>query len=190
MSVFSKIRQSLGTRSLLKKQKKLHRNRVVHNFHTARTTFIIFDSTDPEIFRQIRDFSKYLENLKIKTGLLGYVQLDEIPSDLVLWENCQIFGRKDLDFLFRPKDLNVLNFIEQEYDILFDLSLKDYFPLTFITSLSRAKFKVGRYRETLNDCDFMINISGEPTVDFLIAQIKNYVSILNNQEKAGKIPIE
>ncbi len=188
MSAFSKIRQSFGTKSLIGKQKKLERRRVVHNFNTAKNTAIIFDVTDPETFRHVRDFSKFLEKMKIKAGMLGYVPTDEVPNDLLLWENCQVFCNKHLDYWFRPNDDSIQKFIDKEYDILFDLSMKDYFPVTFVSTLSRARFKVGRYKEKLNDTDFMFDIHSEPTVDFLIVQIKNYISILNNPEKTGKVP--
>ncbi len=167
---------------MVRRKRKINRNRVVHNFQTAKDTAILFDATDPQTFRHIRDFSKYLEKQRIRTGLLGYVNSDEVPSDMVLWENCHVMCKKDLDFLFRPTDESVIQFMERDYDILFDLSMNDFFPLTFATVLSRAKFKVGRYKESLNDTDVMIDIKKEPTVDFLIEQIKNYVSILNNPE--------
>ena len=187
MSAFSKIRQSLGKRSLIKKQKKRIRNRVVHNFNTAKRVAVVFDTTDQETFRHIREFSKFLERSGIASKVLGYVDLEEIPGDFGLWENCQVICKRDLDYFFRPKDENILKFTDMDYDILFDLSMNDFFPLSYITVLSRAKFKVGRYKETYNDSDFMINISGEPTVEFLIGQINNYVSILNNPRETGKV---
>ncbi len=95
--------------------------------------------------------------------------------------------KKDLDYLFRPRDEQRMNFTEKTFDILFDLSMNDYFPVVYLTTLSRASFKVGRYRETGSDNDFMIDIRNEFTVEFLIEQIKNYVSILNNPAEAGKI---
>ncbi|HYW96931.1 MAG TPA: hypothetical protein VE870_15150 [Bacteroidales bacterium] len=172
---------------MLRKQKKLRRNREVHNFNTAKEAAIVFDTPDHETFRHIRAFSKYLEEFGIRTRLLGYIDSDEIPGDLLLWENCQVISRKDLDYFFRPKDAEVLGFIDRDFDIMFNLSKENYFPITYITTLSRAKFKVGRYSGGENNSDFMINISSDPSVEFLIAQVKNYVSILNNQKEAGKI---
>ena len=172
---------------MLRKQKKLRRNRVVHNFNTAKDAAIVFDTTDHETFRHIRDFSKYLEEFGIRTRLLGYVDSDEIPGDLLLWENCQVISRKDLDYIFRPKDEEALAFIDRNFDILFNLGMENHFPVSYITALSHAKFKVGRYSGDENNSDLMINISSNPSVEFLIAQVKNYVSILNNPKEAGKI---
>lgn len=172
---------------MLRKLKKLSRKRVVHNFNTAKSAAIVFDTADNETFRHIRDFSKYLEERGIRTKLLGYVDAEEIPGDLLLWDKCHVICKKDLDFLFRPKDEEVLSFIAKDFDILFDLSVRDYFPVGYITTLSRASFKVGRYSEANQNPDFMINISSAPNVEFLIAQIKNYVSILNNPKEADKV---
>ncbi len=160
---------------------------MVHNFKTATDTAIVFDAADAESFRQIRDFGKFLGKMNIKTDMLGYVYADEIPADLLLWENCEVFCRKDLDVYFRPKKENVQKFMTREYDILFDLSMNNYFPVTYTTFLSLARFKTGRYKEEINDSDLMINIDREPTLRFLIEQTKNYVSILNNPEGAEKM---
>jgi len=187
VSAFSKIRLSLGKSSLLKRQHKRNRNRIVHNFNTARDTALVFDIADEENFRLIKEFSKFLEKLGIKTDLLGYVPDKEIPGGLLLWENCEIFCMNDLDFYFRPKTEPVQKFINHPYDILFDLSMNNFFPLTYTTVLSQARFKTGRYKESLNDSDLMINIDGEPSLGFLIEQTKNYVSILNNPKGAEKM---
>ena len=67
-----------------------------------------------------------------------------------------------------------------KFDILVDLSLDSHFSFFFFTSLSPSVFKVGRYAENSGDLDLMIDISSQPDLGFLIDQIKNYVSILNN----------
>ena len=95
-------------------------------------------------------------------------------------DQVNVLRPQDLDMLFRPKNNVAIAFIEREFDLLFDLSMHDYFTIDYMTTLSRASFKVGRYRKKENDYDLMIDIHKEPEVKFLVEQIKNYVSILNN----------
>ena len=37
-----------------------------------------------------------------------------------------------------------MNFLSEDYDILIDLSLKKFYPLTYLAVASPAKFKVGK----------------------------------------------
>jgi hypothetical protein len=78
-------------------------------------------------------------------------------------------------------------FISKNFDILFDLSACNYFPLEYIIKLSIAKFKTGRYTEQDNDYDFMINTGENMDLVYLIEQLKNYISILNNPNNTKPI---
>ena len=165
--------------SIRKKKRLIVRNRKVHNFTTAKSVGIFFDTTDTESFQKIRDFSKQLKDQKISSEILGYVNSEEIPGELLLWDSCHVLSNKDLDWKFRPKNQIVEKFISKEFDILFDLSLSDCIPSIYIISLYNAQFKVGKFREGENDLDLMINIDQDNSVKYLIEQILNYVSMLN-----------
>lgn len=182
MKIFVKPRKSLTMFSIRKKKKSIVRNRKVHNFTTAKSVGIFFDVIDTESFQKIRHFSKRLEYNNIKTEILGYVNSDEIPGELILWDACHVLSNKDLDWKFRPKNQIAEEFISKEFDILFDLSLSDCIPSIYIVSLAMAKFKVGKFREGENDLDLMINIEQDNSVKYLIEQIINYVSMLNKKE--------
>ncbi len=183
MKIFVKPRESLTKSGIRRKKKLISRNRKVHNFTSATSVGIFYDTIDTESFQKIRDFSKQLMNLGLKTEILGYVNTDVIPSEMVLWDKCHVLNNKDIDWLFKPNNEYVNEFIEKEFDILLDLSLVYSVPSNYIVNLSRARFKVGRYQEAGNDLDFMINIEQKKTVGFLIEQINNYVSMLNSSEK-------
>jgi len=46
-----------------------------------------------------------------------------------------------------------------------------------------SDLKVGIYTENKNDYDLMINTGNNSSVDYLIEQIKHYVTLLNNPAK-------
>ena len=177
--MFRNIRTSLGLNRIKKKSSKITRNRKVQNFETAKSAAILFDAAEDKSFNHIKGFKKYLDELGINTELTGYVDEDEIPDALLLWENCQVYCKKDLNLIYQIKDQQIENFLTTEYDILFDLSLEDHIPLIQLSSISISRFKVGRYKESFNDYDLMINIEDQNRIEFFIEQIKNYVSILN-----------
>ncbi|MCF8379654.1 MAG: hypothetical protein K9H49_08770 [Bacteroidales bacterium] len=182
MKIFVKIRKSLTRYSIRKKKTLRERNRKVHNFTSAKSIGIFFDINDTESFKAIRAFSKELKTKGISSEILGYVNSDEIPGELVLWEDCNVICTKDLDLIFRPKSPLSEKFILKEFDILFDLSLSDLITSYYIVSLSQAHFKVGKYTESENDLDLMININQNKSVKYLIEQINIYVEMLNKSE--------
>jgi hypothetical protein len=180
--MFNKLRYSIGEKKLSKKAAQLHRQKQVHNFNTCKSATILVDATKPEDFVIVKEFMKYLTSLKIESSLIGYVNADQVSSHLLLRDNCHFFCNKDLNLFYKPKTTGTDEFLNKRFDILFDLSLKDYYPLRFLTTLSLAQFKVGRFSEGVNDLDLMIDVRKEPKISYLIDQIKIYVNILNNPQ--------
>lgn len=164
---------------MAKKVKSLVRQKHVHNFETAKTAGILFDAGNVIEFKHIKEFGKYLASIKIECSLIGYSDADEIKDDLLFHDKVSIFSPKDLDLFFRPAQPDALKFTGRKFDMLFDLSLEDHFPLRYILSLSPSAFKIGRFTREDSDLDLMIDIHSNPGVEFLIEQIKNYVSFLN-----------
>ncbi len=178
--MFSKLRYSIGEKKLSKKAALLHRQKQVHNFSTCKSAGILFDATKSEDFVVVKEFMKYLTNLKIESSLIGYVNEDQIHSNLLLRDNCHFFCNKDLNLFYKPNTESTTLFLNKKFDILFDLTIKDFYPLRYLTSLSKAEFKVGSFSEGVNDLDLMIDVRKEPKITYLIDQIKIYVTLLNN----------
>ncbi len=156
---------------------------MVHNFDTARKACLLFDASRSDEFRHIREFAGFLSSKGITPYMFGYTPEKEIPDEVAIRDKCDVISVRDLDWLFRPGGESTLKVLEQDFDILFDLSLSPNFPLSWLSELSTASFKVGRYTEEANDYDLMININSNPDIKFFIEQIKNYVSILNKPSK-------
>jgi len=181
MRLFVKTRESIGRRKVRKILKTFARERYAHNFDTAGFIAVLFDAGIEDSFNEIKNFRKYLKDLNIKTEFIGYIDQDEVHPDMILLDKVKIITRKDLDFFQRPKDPDIVKFLEKEPDILIDLCLHRYFPVDYILSLSKAHFKVGCYEEN-SKYDMMIHVEKDPKVAYLIEQVKNYVSIINSSK--------
>lgn len=167
---------------LTKKAKLLVRQTKIQNFNTAKTAGILFDAGNSEDLRQIKEFGKFLANQNIEFSAIGYIDSEIISDEFLFLGNIGVFCQKDLDFFFRPSYPDALTFMSKKFDILFNLSLNRNFPIRNIASLSPSTFKVGQFTEKDTIHDLMIDIRSKPNLEFLIEQIKNYVSILNNQQ--------
>jgi hypothetical protein len=67
------------------------------------------------------------------------------------------------------------------FDILIDLSTEEVFPLKWVVSLSKAKFRVGNLSYPDNPNDLIINIKPNEDLSYLISQIKHYLNLINNR---------
>ena len=182
MKLFRKIRRYLGYCNLRKKSRQIIRNKRIHNFTTATTAGLIFNCQTEEEFRAVQDFKQFLESESVHTDVIGYVSDKQVPDHYLLRTGFNFFCQKDLNWYFKPNKPFVDDFMAKNYDILFDLSLRSFFPVNYIVKLSPSAYKIGRFRET-NQFDLMIDIKNEETVPYLIDQIKHYLSILHTKPR-------
>ncbi len=179
MNYLENIKETIGKLSLKKNLKRKQHVARVHNFNTAQTIGILFNSLDEESFKKVKEFLSFLADNNLKVIGLGYVPANKIPENLLMRKGINFFCKKNLNWFYKPKDEIVHQFIHQDFDILIDLSLNEYFPLYYIGSLSNSSFKIGRQSEKYQYQDLMIDIGKNNTIDYLIEQIKHYLTIIN-----------
>ena len=175
----SNLRESIGKRVLKSRKKGLTRQVRVHNFNTARSAVLLFDTGNRESFQVIKDFRNFLEEKGIRCSAYGYVAEKEIPQEMLFWKSYSFITRNDLNWYRRPSGETVESFYAQDPDILFDLTSEVPLELQYLVQLSKARFKIGVFTEEENDYDLMINLTGRTDVGYLTEQIEHYVSILN-----------
>jgi hypothetical protein len=75
--------------------------------------------------------------------------------------------------------------MNEEFDIVIDLCMHDCFPLNYVSGLSKAKFKVGRYGEKNSAIyDFMLNVNPTITLNDYMKEVIHYLSIINKNQEA------
>jgi hypothetical protein len=174
------IRKFFGRYDLKRKSRNINRSRRIHNFTTAATAGIIFNCLHEEEFQAVKEFKQFLESESIRTDVIGYVSDKQVPDHYLLRKGYNFFCQKDLTWYFKPDTVFTDEFMKKNFDILFDLSLRDFFPVNYIVRLSPAAYKIGRYCET-NQYDLMIDIKENKSVNYLIDQIRHYLSILHTR---------
>lgn len=179
MSKFKSIKCRIGRFNLRKRLKNLKRQVITHNFNTAKTAGILFSSPDEQSFSAIKEFLTFLSNSEINVIALVYVPDKKIPQQYLMRKGINFYCNTDLNWYYKPKNEMIDQFIDQKFDILFDLSLKQTFTTNYIGSLSKAAFKIGMQKENAYQ-DLVIDINKNKSVDYLIEQIKHYLNILNH----------
>ena len=179
---FNSLKYKYGHFVLSNKKKKIKRKRGIYNFNTANTCGVVFNATTQEAFEKARAFVDFLKSKSIKVSAIGFVNSKEVKDFYRETIHYKYFSRKNTNWYGKPKNTNVDEFINKNFDLLIDLSLSNDYPLEYIAAMSIAKFKVGRFTSEQGDYDFMINISKNKTHDFLIEQIAHYLTILNKKD--------
>ncbi len=177
MNWFSHIRLSSGQYLIRKKLKNIRADKEVHNFRTAKKAAIVFSCNNTEEFGSVREFRELLHGKGIETSNLGYVNDKKIPEYLLMRPGFNFFCRQDLRWNYIPRTPFIDSFLNTKFDVLFDLSLRDHFPLEYIVRLSTASYKIGRYTGTSYH-DLMIDVAENPALSYLIGQIIRYMDMI------------
>ena len=179
MSKSKSIKCRIGRFNLRKRLKNLKRHIITHNFNTAKTAGILFSSPDEKSFEAIKDFLSFLSNQEMNVIALGYVPGNKVPQQFLMRKGINFYCNTDLNWYLKPKTEMIDQFIDKEFDILFDLSIKQSFTTDYVGSLSKAAFKIGIQKENAYP-DLVFDINKNKSTDYLIEQIKYYLNILNN----------
>ena len=182
MEIFSRFRTNTGKAVLRKLHAKRVRRKKVFNFKTAQKIGIVFDATNPNHFNAVYGFYKDLLADRKEVFMLGFVDGTEIPEKYLFKKNLYIFTRKDVNWVYKPKNTDAIRFINKEFDILIDLTLEYYFLLDYILTLSLARFKVGRFHDERKCYDMMIYMKDGLTIEYFITQVVHYMERINRPE--------
>jgi len=172
----------LGKYYLRQKLKRLKRKVVTHNLESAKTALILYDATEANEDKLAREFAKRLKEEMIKVDGLGFYNKKgknvERPKDELGYV---YFDPTMLNWMRIPSDKQIIKKIAFDYDLLIDLNLENHFPLEYISSLSKAKFKVGSSKSNCAEfCDLTLSLQQEDKQE-LMKQILVYLNMINHK---------
>ena len=179
MNTVKNLKLNIADWILRKKLKSVRRHKAVYNFDNAQTVGVLFSADDEKLFDVTNEFLHFLSQKKLKIFALGYIDQKEIPKEYLMNSKINFISRKDLSFFLKPKSHIAEQFIARDFDLLFDLSDNQHFPMKYINNLSRAHFKVGKEPADGKDYDFMINLGNNKDPYFYLEQIKEYIGKIN-----------
>lgn len=182
--MFDKIRKKIGKYYFKKENAQVERHCQVTNLHDAKRIGILYTLNDVPDYEWVSDFVTQLQGEQKEVRALGFVKNKNLIERFLPKISYDFFSRKDLTWFYKPIHQKVRDFIEKEFDILIDLSLGDNFPLKYISGLSNALLKVGKYSEENTEYyDFMIDLKPSMTSEDYLMQIKHYLTIINTNAK-------
>ncbi|MBN2813746.1 MAG: hypothetical protein JXQ80_06685 [Bacteroidales bacterium] len=151
----------MGRHELRTHLKDRKRTPVVCNIEHARHIGIIYNATEGVSFEIIRNLVKDLSGPSRKITVLGYVDSKKLIDNYLYRKGFDFFSKNDLNWYSRPVSPLVDQFIKEPFDLLINLSLENHYPIQYITALSPATFKAGKYSPDDIYLDLMIDIEKE-----------------------------
>ncbi len=182
MGFIQDIKNFAGNYSLNQEIKSVRRNKMFLNLEEAKTIGIVFDATENDNFELVKKYIIYLKELKKRVKAIGYFNMKDTPPMAYSKLEYDFFSLKDLGWNNVPKNIYVKNFIDDQFDILLDLNMQDSFPLRYISSLSRAKFKVGKSSKWNSSIfDLMLDIESGKNLKYFLKNLDTYLFIINKK---------
>ena len=178
MSIFTDIKHWYGAWQLKRSDIENFRTHQALNLENAKRITILFDGTYPENIKLVKAFVAKLSKGKELVTALGFVDEKFKSFEHMSRLHFDFFSNTQLNWYGKPQGMVINNFLKEDYDILIDLTLKKFYPLTYLAVASPAKFKVGRYRTDVNIFDLSIDISNKQNLSYLIDKTDHYLRLI------------
>ena len=150
----------------------------------ARSVAVLYMANKKENVEKVKAFGQKIADMNKDIHMLGLLPNKKLESLKEAYPGMRFISKNELSWYKVPKNLPSSRFIKNDFDILINLYLKESLPLQYISSLSKAKFRIGHYREKNLYCnDFLIDLNGAKDLDSLIELVEYFISKKQNDEQ-------
>jgi hypothetical protein len=182
MELFREIRLKTGNSILSKKLEKVRRKVFYSNISRIKTIGILWDALKPEDFSSLSRFHQQMNERGINVNILGYYPGKELPNQYTALRYFSCFRKQEINFFYIPVSSETERFINTMFDILIDVNFEKAFPLYYISSLSKASFKVGLFDTEADSStfDLMIELKKPVRVEEYLSNVVHYLEMINS----------
>lgn len=185
MSVLKNIKEKYRNYFFRKRAGKVKRHKKVISYFEANYVGVLYDASVEENYNLTVRFTKDLQQDGKKVETLGYIRQKkkdrpEYSFPKVIFG---FFSGDDFKWDYKINSNCIESFVNNEFDVLIDLSPNDAFPTKYIAGLSKAKYKVGLYSEKyLQTYDLLINVSESCSMEELAEHSIHYLKTINSKK--------
>lgn len=173
--VLKRLRVRAHNFILNRQLKKISRQHQACSYFNASSIAILFDGSLPENMETIKKYYQTLRTSNKKIHVLGYIH-QERSGESIMFDH---ITRKNLNWCFIPSAPKANDFINQPFDLLINLCTDECLPLEYLSALSGARYRVGRFISDKTFCfDLMINLNGNRSVSHFIEQVEHFLKMV------------
>lgn len=182
MELFKNIRVKIGNAILKNKMAKTKRKMHYTNLNHVKKIGIVWDASKIDEFTILSRFYQKMHESKIEVRVLGYFSGNNLPNQYTAIRYLSIIKKEELNILYHPVSSETNTFVGKPFDVLIDINFKKLLPLRYISSLSKARFKVGLFEsETRNTpFDLMMDLKSPVNVEDYLNQVIRYLEMINS----------
>lgn len=184
MTLATKIRMALGNMVFRQRLRLQHKYTQVVSFKDAKKIGLLYDATDDSDYETVKQYVKTLRGDHKEVLALGFVDRKELSRNQFAQLGLDFFTKKNLKWNMIPDSLEVKNFIKEPFDILINLNEGNCFPLNYITAMSKASFRIGRYNKNhIHNFDMMIEAGNSTSLGNFIKEADVYLRVITNKNE-------
>lgn len=182
MELFGEIRLKTGNSILSKKLGKVRRKVFYSNISRIKSIGIIWDASKPEDFINLSRFHQQMNERGINVNILGYYPGKELPNQYTALRYLTCFRKQEINLFYVPVSSETERFINTMFDVLIDVNFEKSFPLCYISSLSKASFKVGLFDKEADSStfDLMIELKKPVRIEEYLSNVVHYLEMINS----------
>lgn len=157
------------------------KNRGSVTWKGAKSVGILFDANEPDHRKRVLKYADALRKKGKQVRLLGYLDQQQEEEEFPF----RTYTPKDQDWRYCPKGKEVLEFMEQSFDLLFFLGLTSTIWGEYVAALSKAQLRVGPPTEHTYAYDLMIEVPEKAGLPGFISQMENLLGKTNTPYEAA-----
>lgn len=176
---------AIGNMIFMRRMRLPQKRRQVVSFDAARKIGMLYDATLESDYESVKNYVKLIRAEHKEVIALGYVDGKDLSRNQFAQLGLDFFTRKDLRWNMIPNSLEVKNFINEPFDILINLNDGNCFPLSYISAMSKARFRIGRYsKKNLHYFDFLIEAGNSTSLPQFIKEADRYLRIITSKNES------
>lgn len=179
--MFKKIIRYFANKQLLKFYQAQQRSTRIKTLINSKSVGILWNPADEGSIDTYEMLRKTLQIKGIKPTGIAYIGSNREKETLATITSSGFLHRRDVRWFGRPETGDGLEFIDEPFDILIDLSISKAVALQYILVYSKATFMVGWQGTEPNYYDLNIDVSVKPECKYLMEQIVYYLENIHEK---------
>ena len=179
--MFKKIIRYYANKRLFKYYHGRQRSTRIKTFNNSKSVGILWSPIDERSIETYELLRKTLQIKGIKSTGIAYINSYREMETLTTITHSGFLHGRNIRWFGRPKTSAGMQFIQEPFDILIDLSIFKTVASQYILVYSQATFKVGWQGTEQNYYDLNIDVSEKPQCRYLMEQIVYYLENINEK---------
>lgn len=179
--MFKKIVRYFANKQLFKYYQTRQRSTRIKTLNNSKSVGILWNPADEGSIETYESLRKALQIKGIKPTGIAYINSRREMETLTTITHSGFLHRRQVRCLGRPTSGDGIQFIQEPFDILIDLSISKAIALQYLLVYSPATFKVGWKGTEQNYYDLNIDVSEKPQCRYLMEQIVYYLENIHEK---------